>query len=94
MKTANQPVRWNVEPEVFQWGWFAPRWYGLFFAVGFLAGFFIVRRMFQREGKPARDLDVLLTYVLAGTLVGARLGHVLFYHPSYYFEHPLEIPQI
>jgi prolipoprotein diacylglyceryl transferase len=88
-----QPFVWDVSPEIFRWGGLALRWYGLLFGFGFLMGFLIVRRMFQREGKPERDLDVLLIYLVGGTIIGARLGHVLFYHPTYYLLRPIEILQ-
>lgn len=88
-----QPFVWDVSPEIFRWGGLAPRWYGLLFGFGFLMGFLIVRRMFRREGKPERDLDVLLIYLVGGTIIGARLGHVLFYHPTYYLLRPIEILQ-
>jgi prolipoprotein diacylglyceryl transferase len=87
-------IHWNVDPTLFRLGPLAPRWYGLLFASGFLIGFYIMRGVFMREGKPERDLDALLLYLLGGTVIGARLGHILFYAPTYYFQNPLEIPQI
>ncbi len=85
---------WDVSPEIFRWGWLAPRWYGLLFGLGFFVGFIIVGQMFQREGKPERDLDVLLMYLVGGTIIGARLGHVLFYDPTYYLLRPIEILKV
>jgi len=61
------------------------------FAIGFWIGFNIVARMFKREGAPERWLGILLLWVAAGTVVGARLGHVFFYEWSYYSQHPLKI---
>ncbi len=87
-------MNWNVSPEIFHIGPIAIRWYGLFFAAAFLAGFFIMQRIFRREGKPEEDLDALLLYMMAGTIIGARLGHCLFYDPAYYLSHPLEIIKI
>lgn len=87
-------IHWNVDPTMFRLGPFAPRWYGLLFALGFLIGFYYMRSVFLHEDKPERDLDALLIWLLGGTIVGARLGHVLFYAPGYYLLHPLEIPQI
>lgn len=84
-------IHWNVDPTLFQLGPLAPRWYGLLFAGGFLIGFYLMRHVFQREDRPETDLDFLLFYVLAGTIIGARLGHILFYAPGYYLTHPLEI---
>ena len=87
-------IHWDVSPELLRLGPFALRWYGLCFALGFLLGYFIVRWIFQREHKPERDLDRLLFYMLAGTIIGARLGHCLFYEPAFYLRHPLEILMI
>lgn len=94
-------IHWNVEPTIFHLGPFelfgfaigplAPRWYGLLFALGFLVGFYLMRRVFMREGKPEKDLDILLLYLLGGTIIGARLGHVLFYNPGYYLLNPGKI---
>lgn len=50
--------------------------------------------IYKRENKPVVDLDSLLMYMVAGTVIGARLGHVLFYDPAYYMSHPLEIIMI
>jgi len=85
---------WNVCPEIFEWGPLAPRWYGLLFAAGFLLGFMFMERVFRHESRPVEDLSILLLYLLGGTVIGARLGHVLFYHPGYYLLHPGEIIQI
>jgi len=96
-------IFWNVRPEIFSieipFPFFgplnlAPRWYGLFFALGFLFGFYLMVRVFRREDKPVEDLDFLLIYLLVGTIIGARLGHILFYHPGYYLLRPAEIIKI
>jgi len=87
-------IHWNVDPTLFRLGPLAPRWYGLLFALGFLIGFYLMRNVFDREGRPETDLDILLLYLLGGTIIGARLGHVLFYAPGYYFSNPLEIVAI
>jgi phosphatidylglycerol---prolipoprotein diacylglyceryl transferase len=87
-------IQWNVAPEIFQVGAFAIRWYGLLFALMFLFGFFMLRWEFRVEGKNEKDVERLLTFMVVGTLVGARLVHCLFYDPVYYWQHPLEIPAI
>ncbi|MFB6272910.1 MAG: prolipoprotein diacylglyceryl transferase [Salinibacter sp.] len=87
-------IHWDVDPTIFEWGILAPRWYGLLFATGFLIGFYLMRQVFRREDKPEEDLDFLLFYLLGGTIIGARLGHILFYAPGYYFSNPIEIPMI
>ncbi|MBO5877759.1 MAG: prolipoprotein diacylglyceryl transferase [Bacteroidales bacterium] len=60
------------------------RWYSLLFISGFILGWFIFRGFFRREGVPETLLDPLLYTLLIGTIVGARLGHCLFYQPDYY----------
>lgn len=87
-------IYWDVDPTLFTAGPFTVRWYGLLFALGFFVGFLIMRSVYRREGKPEEDLDPLLLYMLAGTIVGARLGHVFFYHPEFYLSHPVEILRI
>ena len=84
-------IYWNVRPELFTFGPVSVRWYGLFFAVLFAIGYLIARWQFRLEHKSTEDLDSLLIYVVVGTILGARLGHVLFYDPQSYFAHPLEI---
>jgi len=85
---------WNVDPVAFALGPVAVHWYGLLFAVGFFVGLRLMTRMYVREGRDPAELDLLFGYVVAGVLVGARLGHCLFYDPAYYFAHPLDILKI
>jgi phosphatidylglycerol:prolipoprotein diacylglycerol transferase len=87
-------IVWNVSPILFALGPLEVRWYGLLFAASFVAGFFIFKWIYRREGKPEEQLDSLLFYMMLGTIVGARLGHVIFYDPGYYFSHPLDILKI
>jgi prolipoprotein diacylglyceryl transferase len=82
---------WNASPEIFHLGPFRVRWYGLFFAGGFLAGYKIMAQFYRREGRPVENLSNLFVYLLVGTVIGARLGHVLLYQPDYYLAHPWEI---
>lgn len=77
-------VNWNVNPEIFSLGALSVRWYGLLFISGFILGWFIFRGFFRREGVPETLLDPLLYTLFIGTVVGARLGHCLFYQPDYY----------
>ncbi|MBS0011148.1 MAG: prolipoprotein diacylglyceryl transferase, partial [Bacteroidales bacterium] len=87
-------ITWDVNPEIFRIGNFAPRWYGVLFASGFLFGYLIFKRIFKNEGLKEELLDRLTIYVAIGTIVGARLGHCLFYEPSYYLSNPLEILKV
>ncbi|HTX52293.1 MAG TPA: prolipoprotein diacylglyceryl transferase [Candidatus Baltobacteraceae bacterium] len=85
---------WNVDPIMVHLGPLAIRWYGLCFAAAFLVGYWIMEWVYRQEGKKTEVLDTLLMYMLVGAVVGARLGHVLFYDPHYYFAHPMDILKI
>ena len=89
-------IVWNPNPEIFELsipglGTLAPRWYGLLFAMGFVVGYIIMLKIFKKERVPVKVLDQLSTYMIIATIVGARLGHVLFYEPMEYFKNPIEI---
>ncbi len=84
-------ITWNPNPEMFNIGGFAVRWYGLLFASGFFFGYLIIQKFFKRQEIPLKVLDRLTIFMLIGTVVGARLGHCLFYEPGYYFSKPWEI---
>ena len=78
-------VHWNMDPEIFRIGGFAVRWYGLLFVSGFILGYWMFTKFFERENLNKDILDPLLFTLLIGTLIGSRLGHCLFYQPDYYF---------
>ena len=82
---------WNGSPEIFSVGSFSLRWYGLLFALGFLLSQQILYYMFRKEGKPEKDVDTLTIYMIVATLIGARLGHILFYEPEMIWTDPLSI---
>lgn len=87
-------ITWDVNPEIFRIGNFAPRWYGVLFASGFFFGYLIFRKIFRNEGLKDELLDKLTIYMALGVIIGARLGHCLFYEPSYYLSNPIEILKI
>jgi prolipoprotein diacylglyceryl transferase len=84
-------IRWNINPEIFRIGGFALRYYSVMFAIAFILGYLIVKRMYQKEGLDLELLNPLLIYMIVGTLVGARLGQVFFYEFGYFRHHLLEI---
>ena len=86
-------INWNVDPIIFSIGSMEVRWYSVLFISGFILGWFIFKWFFKREGISEKLLDPLLYTLLIGTIVGARLGHCLFYQPDYYLtsEHFWEI---
>lgn len=87
-------IHWNISPEIFKIGPIAVRWYGLLFVSSFVVGFYLMKKIFEREGYNVQMLDKLTMYMMISTLIGARLGHCLFYQPEYYLVHPLEILKI
>lgn len=70
------------------------RWYGLLFAGGFIFSQQVLMWIFKREGRPEKDVEKLTVYMVVATIVGARLGHCLFYNPGYYLSNPIEIIKI
>jgi phosphatidylglycerol---prolipoprotein diacylglyceryl transferase len=90
-----QQITWDISPLIFKLGALQVRWYGLFFALAFYLGYVILeKQVFRREGLKIDMLDRLATYVILGTIVGARLGHVFFYEPQSYLQDPLSILKI
>jgi len=87
-------ITWTADPAIFTIGSREIRWYGLAFALGFAIGYMIVARMWKKENLNPEWIDSLLMYTVLGTIIGARLGHCLFYAPEYYLAHPLEILKV
>ena len=87
-------IFWNVSPEIVKLGPITLRWYGLLFASGFVFGYLILTKIYKLEKKPQADLEQLSIYVILGTVIGARLGHCLFYDPVYYLSNPLEMIKV
>ncbi|HEY3404976.1 MAG TPA: prolipoprotein diacylglyceryl transferase [Ohtaekwangia sp.] len=84
-------IHWDISPELIDLGFLSVRWYSLFFLAGFLLSYHILKYSFQRNNVAPHVLDRLTVYVVVATVVGARLGHCLFYDFDYYGQHPLEI---
>jgi phosphatidylglycerol---prolipoprotein diacylglyceryl transferase len=84
-------IYWNVDPEIINVFGISIRYYGLLFVSGLILCIYILGWIYKRENIPSEHLEKLAIYGMIGILVGARLGHCLFYEPSYYFAHPLEI---
>ncbi|MCR5841065.1 MAG: prolipoprotein diacylglyceryl transferase [Bacteroidales bacterium] len=78
-------IHWHVNPILFHIGSLEIRWYGLLFVSGFVIGWYLFRWFFTREKLDTKLMDPLLYTLLIATIVGARLGHCIFYQPDYYF---------
>jgi prolipoprotein diacylglyceryl transferase len=100
-----QSIHWAVDSQLID-GWRTPNLYGLLFVSGIIMGYFVIRKMFKAEQVEDKILDTLVTYMVLATIIGARLGHVLFYGPYWdkiangqivergYFSHPGDIVKI
>jgi prolipoprotein diacylglyceryl transferase len=83
-------IYWDANPGFSVWI-LNPRWYGLLFASGFIVGYLLMEQFFKWEKKDLKFLESLTIYMVVGTVIGARLGHCLFYEPAFYLSHPLEM---
>lgn len=98
-------ITWDVTPEIIE-GWKTPNFYGLLFVTGLVLAFFVVKRFYKRDQMSDESLDKLVIYMVLATIIGARLGHVLFYGPYFdhtdaqglfqrgYFSHPVDILKV
>ena len=84
---------WTFDPVLFSIPGinYAPRWYGLLFAAAFFISQEVLSRIFIVEGRSKKDVEKLTFYAIVATIIGARLGHCLFYNPSYYLANPIKI---
>ncbi len=81
-------IVWDVNPEIFSIGSFSVRWYGLLFALGFLIGQRIILHIFREEGLKDDWVDTLTLYMVLSTVIGARVGHYIFYEYPMFFANP------
>jgi len=84
-------INWNANPEIINVLGISIRYYGLLFVSGLILCIYILSWIYKRENIPSEHLEKLSIYCMIGILIGARLGHCLFYEPSYYLSHPLEM---
>ena len=84
-------ITWKVDPELFTLLGKEIRWYGLLWVIGLIVAIIIVQKIFEKERLPEKWFDSLFVHMMLGIVVGARLGHCLFYEPAYYLANPLEI---
>ncbi|HBH24804.1 MAG TPA: prolipoprotein diacylglyceryl transferase [Cytophagales bacterium] len=98
-------IVWTASPEIFPGLSFEAlgidfsflgniRWYGLLFALGFIISQQIMYHIFEKEGKPQKDVDSLTIFMIVATILGARLGHVFFYEAGRYLQNPMDILKI
>lgn len=87
-------VIWDVNPVFFSIGSLEIRYYGLSWAIGLAIAALLFHNMMKREGYSEKMFDSIFWYGIIATIVGARLGHCLFYEPEYYLANPLQILNI
>jgi len=87
-------VTWNADPTLVALLGREIRWYGLLWVIGLIVAVYIVQRIFKREDLPEKWFDSLFVYMIVGIIVGARLGHCLFYEPKYYLANPVEMLKV
>ena len=87
-------IVWDVDPILFRLGSLEIRWYGLMWGLGFILAYDMVSRLFRKEKYPEDWADKLFIYSILSTIIGARLGHCLFYEWDFYGAHPLEILKV
>ena len=85
---------WNPDPIIVHVGPLLLRWYGVLFALGFVVSTPVFNHIFRSEHVSPRWVEVLTLYMVVGTVVGARLGHVFFYEPDMLLKDPLEVLKI
>ncbi|MEL6536868.1 MAG: prolipoprotein diacylglyceryl transferase [Bacteroidota bacterium] len=97
LSTLISALIWDPNKEIFRIGFLNDHpivWYGLLFASGFVIGQQIMFYIYRKEGLPSRDIERMTVYMVVATVIGARLGHCLFYDPDFYLSNPIEILKI
>jgi phosphatidylglycerol:prolipoprotein diacylglycerol transferase len=92
-------IIWSPNPEIFpnfdfnigSFNLGDIRWYGLLFAMGFIISQQIMYKIYKTENMPEKDVDSLTLWMIISTIIGARLGHVIFYEPMRYLQDPISI---
>jgi len=84
-------IIWNANPLMVDLGWVKIHWYGVLFVGSMFIGLEIFHWMYKREGRDTKVLENILLYMIAGSVIGARLAHCFFYEPQHYLSNPIEI---
>ena len=84
-------ILWTPDPELFSLGGFSIRYYSLMWAIGLAFAYFFVRWLYKDQRIPEKLFDPLFIYCFFGVLIGARLGHCIFYDWNYYSHHIAEM---
>lgn len=82
-------IIWDGSPALFTSGSFVLRWYGILFIAGLLISRLVLLYLFKKEGRPIKEVNTLLIYLLLSMVIGSRIVYVLFYQPNTLFSNPL-----
>ena len=84
-------ITWNPDVIALDLGFFSIRWYSLFWAIGLVSVYLLMHRLYKQQKISEEQFEPMFMYCFLGILIGARLGHCLFYEPGYYLSHPAEM---
>lgn len=84
-------IHWNPNPELFEVFGISVRYYGLLWVIGIALAYLVVRQEYRDKRLGDEKFDPLFIYCFLGILIGARLGHCIFYDWAYYKDHFAEM---
>jgi prolipoprotein diacylglyceryl transferase len=84
-------INWNPDVVAFHVGIISVRWYGLCWVAGLIGVYLLMHKLFREQKLGEDKFDPMFMYCFLGILIGARLGHCLFYEPGYYLNHVVEM---
>lgn len=84
-------ITWHPDVVAIDLGFFAIRWYSLCWALGLMGVYLLMHHIYREQKLSEEKFEPLFIYCFLGILIGARLGHCLFYEPQYFLSHPVEM---
>ncbi len=78
-----ESINWNFNPDLFKLGSFPVKYYSLMYVLAFVIGLELMKRIYKKDGVSLQKLDALFIYAVISMLLGARMGHYLFYEENY-----------
>ena len=84
-------IIWNPDPVAFSLGSVEIRWYSLLWCIGLLSVYLLMHQLFRQQKLSEEQFEPMFIYSFLGILIGARLGHCLFYEPAYFLPRPIEM---
>ena len=88
-------IHWSIHPDIpLPFHFFTVQWYGLMWTLSIFGCFFLGKWILEKEHLTEEHLVLLIQYIFLGAIIGARLGQVIFYNPTYFLAHPVDIVQV